>query len=99
MYGSSKQLQVAHSRNGLVERDVATELEISPKVMELDLEELCQANRLLSNSHAVYTLNQLNDLLKSGYTLNPLEQRLFDKFIDNYNTNFRSPLATAMKEE
>lgn len=75
------------------------EKEISPKVMELDLEELYQANRMLNDSRALYHLNNLQELLDHGYKLNALEQRLLDKFYENYNVNYKSPLAVALKEE
>ena len=73
-------------------------VEVSPKVMELDLDELWQANQLLNNSRCLHLLQIMNELLQEGYRLNSLEQKILDKFMENYNVNYKSPLAQAMKE-
>lgn len=86
--------------SGATPQDLRKEQEvISEKVKNLDLEELYQASRMLNNSMALYHLNSMNDMLKSGYRFNTLEQRLFDKFVENYNLNYKSPLAMSMKED
>lgn len=74
------------------------EVEISQKVMELDLEELYQASKILNSSNALYYINSLTNILADGYKLNSIEQRILDKFFETYQVTYKSALAEAMKE-
>lgn len=73
-------------------------VEISPKVMELDLEELWQANMLLNNSRCLHSIQRMSELMQEGYVFNSLEQKMIEAFYENYSVNYKSPLAQAMKE-
>lgn len=75
-----------------------TEMELSPKVLDLSLDELEQARRIL-NGEMMHYLGHLNHLLKNGYKMSKVEQNLLDKFIEEYQITYKSPLAQALQEE
>lgn len=91
LYGT--QLKQAESDN-----TTTITYEISSKVLDLDLDELQQARRLL-NSEFMHHLAYINQVLKEGHKLSKAEQHMLDKFIDAYNIQYKSPLAEALKED
>lgn len=71
----------------------------SPKVMDLSMEELMQANRVLNRSDTLHHIINLNNMISNGYRLNQFEQKLLDDFIANYTVQYKSPLAETLKED